>query len=93
VLKVADFGTAMNVGETQGMVPALQVALISACSYTQSQHHGSISVARAHTSMAHRPQVVGSVDYIAPEVVHAAREENGSYNGYLADLWSCGVIL
>jgi serine/threonine protein kinase len=37
-------------------------------------------------------QMAGSLDYVAPEVVQSVRDQ-GSYNGYLADLWSCGVVL
>jgi serine/threonine-protein kinase SRK2 len=34
---------------------------------------------------------VGTITYMAPEVLR--NMDNGQYNGMLADIWSCGVIL
>jgi len=58
-------------------------------SHTRAPSHAQHNTKK--NTLSHM-QMAGSLDYVAPEVVQSVRDQ-GSYNGYLADLWSCGVVL
>lgn len=57
--------------------------ILKLCDFGYSKHDRN-SVART---------VVGSVDYMAPEVLDEIRDTKGGYDAKLADTWSCGVVL
>lgn len=55
-------------------------------SYFLSSHH--LRGPRPHYNLAHSQ--VGTLTYMAPEVLV---NRDGKYDGKVADIWSCGVML
>ncbi|KAL6750394.1 Snf1-like ser/thr protein kinase [Haematococcus lacustris] len=61
------------------MVPGLPLPLLKICDFGYSKAH----------FMSAPKSKVGTLAYMAPEVIRTT----GNYDGKLADIWSCGVML
>ncbi|KAF5830357.1 Snf1-like ser/thr protein kinase [Dunaliella salina] len=61
------------------MVPGLPLPLLKICDFGYSKAH----------FMSAPKSKVGTLAYMAPEVI----QTTGNYDGKLADIWSCGVML
>ena len=90
-LKLVDFGTAKFINESdekkenreQLSPPAMQTEATDKSDFTVAMTNAS----ELTTTPRRKGSMVGSEDYIAPEIIA------GDYSGAPADLWSLGVIL
>ena len=87
-LKIADFGLSniQQQDDSGGVTPSLRLTVCT-------RHTADMPRRDTHASAHTVPQTVcGTPYYIAPEVF-LTNEDSPGYNGFIADIWSAGVVL